>query len=162
MDYMVQKATELGVNHITPLLTEYCDVKHDVKREDKKIAQSVPQAVRWLGQEKITLCDGLINLSFTLEKNQQVAVEMTDLATSARVDICFRSQLPANLSCLPVGRTGSRSIKKLLHEYHVPPWLRDLVPFIVIDGEVKIAVGLWYCQNENIPQQLDALRVSFL
>ncbi len=129
--------------------------------EDKKIAQSVPQAVRWLGQEKITLLGGLINLSFTLDNNPQIAVEMADLAASANVEICFRRQLPANLSCLPVGRSGSRSIKKLLHEYHVPPWLRDLVPFIVIDGELKMAVGLWSCQSENTAQPSDFLRVSF-
>ncbi|MGB5443915.1 MAG: tRNA lysidine(34) synthetase TilS [Psychromonas sp.] len=130
--------------------------------EDKKIAQRVPQAVRWLGQEKIALCDGLINLAFTVEGNKQVAVALADLAGSAQVEICFRAQLPANLTCLPAGRSGSRSIKKLLHEYHVPPWLRDLVPFIVIDGELKIAVGLWYCQSEKTAQSFDALRVSFI
>ncbi|HEY5715809.1 MAG TPA: tRNA lysidine(34) synthetase TilS [Psychromonas sp.] len=130
--------------------------------EDKKIAQSVPQAIRWLGQEKVALCDGLVKLFFKVGNGGEAALALPDFAGKAKVEICFRAQLPADLSCLPAGRRGSRSIKKLLHEYHVPPWLRDLVPFIVIDGEVKIAVGLWYCQSEQTQQLSDSLRVSFV
>ncbi|MCG8609375.1 MAG: 16S rRNA (uracil(1498)-N(3))-methyltransferase, partial [Pseudomonadales bacterium] len=37
MDYMVQKATELGVNIITPLFSERCDVKLNKEREEKRI-----------------------------------------------------------------------------------------------------------------------------
>ena len=42
MDVVVQKATELGVARITPLLTEYSVVKLDDKRAKKKLAH-------WLG-----------------------------------------------------------------------------------------------------------------
>jgi len=37
MDYVVQKSTELGVNIIQPLYTEFCEVKLDKKRELKKL-----------------------------------------------------------------------------------------------------------------------------
>ncbi len=37
MDYAVQKSTELGVNIIQPLYTEFCEVKLDKKRELKKL-----------------------------------------------------------------------------------------------------------------------------
>ena len=37
MDWIVQKATELGVNEITPLFTEHCEVKLSGDRLDKKI-----------------------------------------------------------------------------------------------------------------------------
>jgi len=37
MDYVVQKTTELGVNIIQPLHTEFCEVKLDKKRELKKL-----------------------------------------------------------------------------------------------------------------------------
>ena len=130
--------------------------------DDKKIPQSPTQVVKWRGQQKISLLDGLVELSFRVDNDQKVAAELADLAASASIEICFRDYLPADLKCLPAGRTGSRSIKKLLHEYHVPPWLRDLVPFIVIDGEVKIAVGLWYCQTDNKTTEADCLRVSFV
>ncbi len=38
MDYAVQKATELGVNEITPLFSERCEVKLDAKRLAKRLA----------------------------------------------------------------------------------------------------------------------------
>ncbi len=37
MDYAVQKATELGVSHITPLTSERCEVKLKGDREDKRL-----------------------------------------------------------------------------------------------------------------------------
>jgi 16S rRNA (uracil1498-N3)-methyltransferase len=37
MDWIVQKATELGVNSVTPLATEHAGVKLSVERADKKI-----------------------------------------------------------------------------------------------------------------------------
>lgn len=36
MDFVIQKATELGVNEITPLFTERCEVKLDENRQDKR------------------------------------------------------------------------------------------------------------------------------
>lgn len=39
MDIVLQKATELGVTHITPLITERCAVKLDEKRWEKKLQQ---------------------------------------------------------------------------------------------------------------------------
>jgi len=36
MDYVVQKSTELGVNHIQPLFTEHCEVKLDARRAEKR------------------------------------------------------------------------------------------------------------------------------
>lgn len=39
MDLVVQKATELGVTRITPLLTQHCAVKLDVARLEKKRVQ---------------------------------------------------------------------------------------------------------------------------
>jgi len=36
MDYVVQKSTEMGVNVIQPLFTEFCEVKLDEKRGEKR------------------------------------------------------------------------------------------------------------------------------
>ncbi|MBN2689658.1 MAG: 16S rRNA (uracil(1498)-N(3))-methyltransferase [Gammaproteobacteria bacterium] len=36
MDYLIQKAVELGVNKITPLITEFCNVKLNNERWEKK------------------------------------------------------------------------------------------------------------------------------
>ncbi len=39
MEFTIQKSVELGVNTITPLISERCGVKLDQKRFDKKLAQ---------------------------------------------------------------------------------------------------------------------------
>jgi 16S rRNA (uracil1498-N3)-methyltransferase len=36
MDWIMQKATELGATHITPLMTDYVNVRLDAERSDKK------------------------------------------------------------------------------------------------------------------------------
>lgn len=38
MDYAIQKATELGVNEITPLFSRRCEVKLDATRQAKRLA----------------------------------------------------------------------------------------------------------------------------
>lgn len=38
MDYIIQKAVELGIHKITPLFTEYCNVKLDLERTEKRLA----------------------------------------------------------------------------------------------------------------------------
>jgi tRNA(Ile)-lysidine synthase len=49
--------------------------------------------------------------------------------------------------CHPAGRQHSQSLKKLLQEYHVPPWLRQHLP-LIYSGEHCLAVpGLWVCKD---------------
>jgi len=38
MDFLIQKATELGVTSVTPLFTEHCEVRLDNKRTEKRLA----------------------------------------------------------------------------------------------------------------------------
>lgn len=47
--------------------------------------------------------------------------------------------------CKPVGRAHSQTLKKLLQEYELEPWLRDKVP-LIFSGDDLVAVGdLWVC-----------------
>ncbi len=47
----------------------------------------------------------------------------------------------------PLGRARSQTLKKLLQEYELEPWLRDRVPLIHFNSEL-IAVGdLWLCDS---------------
>jgi len=39
MEFVIQKAVELGVSEITPLWTEHCDVKLNTERMEKKLSQ---------------------------------------------------------------------------------------------------------------------------
>lgn len=49
--------------------------------------------------------------------------------------------------CRPVGRGGSRSLKKLLQEHNVPPWLRDSWPVCVVGEEIVAVPGICLCQG---------------
>lgn len=51
--------------------------------------------------------------------------------------VAFRRE---GLSCQPAGRQGHRSLKKLFQDLDVPPWLRERVPLLFIDGELA-AIG---------------------
>lgn len=71
MDYAIQKATELGINQITPLSSERCEVKLDDAREDKRIK-------RWQ-QVAISACEQCtrasvpsINPVLTLEEFMEI------------------------------------------------------------------------------------------
>lgn len=43
----------------------------------------------------------------------------------------------------PAGRRHSTALKKLLQSTGVPPWLRDRIPLIYVDGELAAVAGLW-------------------
>ncbi|HEX7764600.1 MAG TPA: tRNA lysidine(34) synthetase TilS [Cellvibrio sp.] len=49
--------------------------------------------------------------------------------------------------CKPAGRHHSQTLKKLLQEYALEPWLRDGLP-LVYSGDTLVAVGdLWVCSG---------------
>ncbi|WP_298940513.1 tRNA lysidine(34) synthetase TilS [uncultured Psychromonas sp.] len=104
--------------------------------------------VTWLGESFLWLDEERLGVDFS---KVDPAV-----AKQHHVQCCLRQHLDAKLTCLPEGRNKARSIKKLLHEYQVPPWLRDHVVFILVDNQLTEAVGLWRCQPNasnvsNIP-----------
>ncbi|MEX1033457.1 MAG: tRNA lysidine(34) synthetase TilS [Cellvibrionaceae bacterium] len=56
--------------------------------------------------------------------------------------------------CRPAGRGHSQTLKKLLQEYRLEPWLRDRVPLFYVDGELAAVGDLWICHGftaENDP-----------
>ncbi|WP_413701412.1 tRNA lysidine(34) synthetase TilS [Psychromonas sp. KJ10-10] len=81
--------------------------------EDKKLLAD-NKIIVWKGEQILPLCAGKMRLkietsaSFVIEKHH--------------VEVCFRSQLSDAIKCQPIGRNKTRSVKKLLHEYEVPPW----------------------------------------
>ncbi|MBN7796768.1 tRNA lysidine(34) synthetase TilS [Parahaliea mediterranea] len=52
--------------------------------------------------------------------------------------------------CRPLGRTGSRGLKKLLQEAGVPPWWRDRVPLLYLGGELLAVGDLWLCESSRL------------
>lgn len=133
-------------------IRRYLDHLYLVNGQD--IAQNHSQLLPWQGQSRLSFADGRVQLQLGFVDNLDSAEEIIKCANNAQIEICFRSHLPTTLRCQPIGRNGSRSIKKLLHEYQVAPWLRDLVPFVLIDGELRAAVGLWLCESTSTQPQL--------
>ncbi|WP_075186788.1 tRNA lysidine(34) synthetase TilS [Teredinibacter haidensis] len=63
-------------------------------------------------------------------------------------EIRFRS---GGERCRPEGRDKSQTLKKLLQEYRLEPWLRDRVPLIYHEN-MLVAVGdLWLCKGGGEP-----------
>lgn len=81
MDYLVQKATELGVASITPLFTEHCEVRLDQKRTEKRLAhwQKVAvSATEQCGRCQVPTIDMPRNFSDYLQQNHQGLVLVLD------------------------------------------------------------------------------------
>ena len=114
--------------------------------------------VIWQGQSKMSLSGGAINLNFHVSSESNNGIKINE---DSLVEIYFRSQFSAKLTCMPIGRNGSRSVKKLLHEYNIPPWQRDSIPFVFVDGELTQAVGLWLCETQPVDDRELFLTIGF-
>ena len=60
-----------------------------------------------------------------------------------RVQIGYRD---SGFQCRPAGRSGSRTFKKIAQEYGIPPWQRDMVPVLLIDGRPAAVANYCICQ----------------
>lgn len=49
--------------------------------------------------------------------------------------------------CQPVGRDKSQSLKKILQELQVEPWLRERLPLIYRDEQLVAVAGLFVCEE---------------
>ncbi|WP_161787340.1 tRNA lysidine(34) synthetase TilS [Endozoicomonas numazuensis] len=63
------------------------------------------------------------------------------------VRILFRSQVPAGMKVAVKGRAGRKSIKRWLQEYKVPPWVRDVIPFIFHGNELIALPGIFVTEH---------------
>jgi tRNA(Ile)-lysidine synthase len=99
------------------------------------------EPVKWSGESTLWLSEGYLGVNFS-------KVEPA-IAEQHRVTCCLRPHLDPALICSPEGRSKPRSIKKLLHEYNVPPWQRDEVVFIFVDNQLVEALGIWKCQRKT-------------
>ena len=54
--------------------------------------------------------------------------------------------------CRPSNRLHSQSLKKLLHEHKIEPWVRDKIPLLFVDDNLAAVIGLWNCAEFVAPQ----------
>jgi tRNA(Ile)-lysidine synthase len=82
-----------------------------------------------------------LELQFELNTDDRKPRLKTDLPD---IRIVYRA---GGERCKPAGRAHSQTLKKLLQEYELEPWLRDKVP-LVLSGDCVVAVGdLWVCAD---------------
>ena len=73
------------------------------------------------------------------------------------LEIGFRQP---GLRCRPAGRGGSVSLKKLFQELGIPPWQRQRVPLLFIDGEVAAVADEVICEPFNGDQDLTGMHLT--
>jgi len=63
-------------------------------------------------------------------------------------------------SCRPAGQAHHRPLKKLLQESNIPPWERERIPLIYIDGRLAEVVGHFVCEPFLARPDEDAIAVT--
>ena len=63
--------------------------------------------------------------------------------------------------CKPEGRRHSSSLKKLLLEYQLPPWLRDRVPLFYVDNQLVAVGDLWVCEGWSAKPNQSGLKIKW-
>lgn len=115
MDLVVQKATELGANRITPVFTEYGVVKLDDKRAAKRHdhwQKIAVHACEQCGRAKLPLIDAPIRLNDWFGSRPQSVDAELILAPGAAQRLSSVSPPPTNV-CVLIGPEGGFSN----HEY---------------------------------------------
>ncbi len=111
MDFVVQKATELGVKRITPVLTQYGVVKLDARRAAKRRAhwQGVAaSACEQCGRTRPPLIDPLLDLNTWF--GSRTAATDTDLILRPDASAALAATAtPATKVCLLIGPEGGFS-----------------------------------------------------
>jgi len=77
---------------------------------------------------------------------QRAAGDGLRLTPGDRLTISWRQ---GGERCHLPGRGGSRSLKKLLQQWDVPPWWRDRVPLLYLEGELLAVGGLAYSASSR-------------
>lgn len=60
----------------------------------------------------------------------------------------------------PVGRGHSNSLKKLMHEHKILPWHRDVIPQLLIDGELAAVPGIGINKRFQAREDQQGYRIS--
>ncbi|WP_165312079.1 tRNA lysidine(34) synthetase TilS [Vibrio ziniensis] len=86
-------------------------------------------------EQKLLLPDELGTLS--------IVTQQGGIGLPERLDDLWVSFNPEGLSACPVGRAGSRKLKKLFQEYGVPSWLRRRIPILMYQDKVVAVANLF-------------------
>jgi tRNA(Ile)-lysidine synthase len=73
-----------------------------------------------------------------------------------KVEICYRQ---GGERCKPEGRGHSSSLKKLLLEYQLPPWLRDRIPLLYVKDQLVAVGNLWVCEGWGVEPEETGIEI---
>jgi len=100
----------------------------------------------WEGFSTLQLPTGIGHLNLELSIGRGIC---SNLWQQGDVEVRFRQ---GGERCRRQGETVSRSLKKIFQEQlSIPPWLRDRVPLVYIDGELAAVAGYFVCEPFAAP-----------
>lgn len=97
------------------------------------------QILPWDLTASLTLPDNLGILQPNYQTNLTCRLPQNDETVSVRFHAQGQFQI--------VQRQGSRSIKKLWQEHHIPPWMRTRIPLIYYNEQLITAVGVFVTEQ---------------
>jgi tRNA(Ile)-lysidine synthase len=93
----------------------------------------------------LTLSDAAEGISKALWNNSKVSVKFRQGSEKIK---------------LP-GRNGHHSLKNLFQEAAIPPWERDSVPLVYLDGRLAAIADLWISENFFCDSNKDCLKIHW-
>ena len=96
------------------------------------------RVIPWLDEQPLDLPAGIGRLRLETAVRGIAAAQWR----TARVEVRFRQ---GGERCLAAGSAHRRTLKNLLHEWSIPPWERDRIPLIYLDGHLAAIPGRLLC-----------------
>ncbi|MCG8106779.1 MAG: tRNA lysidine(34) synthetase TilS [Candidatus Thiodiazotropha endolucinida] len=108
-----------------------------------RTVKPLPERIVWQNKQKLELPAGLGTLVAT---NGSSGLNR-ERWQQGEVEVRFRQ---GGERCVPAGRGHHKTLKKLFQERGVPPWVRDQIPLIYIDGELAAIPGMLICNGFSV------------
>ncbi|PCI43064.1 MAG: tRNA lysidine(34) synthetase TilS [Moraxellaceae bacterium] len=113
------------------------------------------QALQWVFPETLHV-EGLGCV--TAEKTQAGGLRMP-AGDQEQVTLKFRQ---GGEKCRPFRKGKNRPLKKLMHEYQIPPWLRDRTPLVYYGDQLVAVVGAWVCEEYAVLADQAGYRLTLI
>jgi tRNA(Ile)-lysidine synthase len=118
-------------------------------------AMALPrQPLNWPDGDELRLPDGLGRLMLRKGESGISAARWRQ----AEIDVRFRN---GGERCQLPGQSHHRALKKLFQEWGVPPWERERIPLVYLDGELAAVPGYCICQPYQARSGEDAVAVEW-
>ncbi len=136
MDWVIQKATELGVQQITPLISALCNVKLDEERSQKRLVHWQNIAISACEQSGRTQLP-IIHPPLPLAKWVAQSFQGTSLVFDTNSDVPLKNLLPNNSFRLAIGPESG--------------WQWEEIQWMVAQGFTACSLGPRILRTETAP-----------